>query len=199
MNVGGLVIITINVNAATFSSSRYADVQHRDGQLDNERSEPDEQFFDRDFDDPVCDCCGFGFVPGVHDDARWRHTAGMEDARRIAKPGIPFVSRRCAGPPSGRSVADRRIGALHSRRPAAAQGENLSMDRCARRFAIGSYWIEDVDINGTRTMHGPIYAEDSRYEFRTVSCRRACWADESDDTRSPLRDRSPAIAHTYGC
>ncbi len=25
--------------------------------------------------------------------------------------------------------------------------------------SLASYWIEDVDINGTRTMHGPIYAE----------------------------------------
>jgi uncharacterized repeat protein (TIGR01451 family) len=25
--------------------------------------------------------------------------------------------------------------------------------------SLGSYWIEDVDINGTRTMHGPIYEE----------------------------------------
>jgi uncharacterized repeat protein (TIGR01451 family) len=31
----------------------------------------------------------------------------------------------------------------------------------AQGSSLSSYWLEDVDLNGTRTLHGPIYAESS--------------------------------------
>ena len=41
---------------------------------------------------------------------------------------------------------------------AATRRKSLSLDRCSAAPGA-AYWIEDVDINGTRTMHGPASVE----------------------------------------
>lgn len=156
VSVGGLVIITINVDAATFSSastsSNTATVSATtsDPNLTNNSSTAISTIQAA----TAVDLTSFNArtMPGgrtllqwqtreesrnlgfhlYREDAQGRHQI---DPSLIAGSALLFRG----GQPQHRAKSYQWID---------AQGGSQS-----------SYWIEDVDLNGTRTLHGPIYAE----------------------------------------
>jgi len=156
ISVGGLVIITINVNAATFSSATTSSntatvtASTTDPNMTNNSSTAISTIQSA----TAVDLTSFKAesIPGggtllewqtreesrnlgfhlYREDAQGRHQI---DPSLIAGSALLFRG----GQPQHRAKSYQWID---------AQGGSQS-----------SYWIEDVDLNGTRTLHGPIYAE----------------------------------------
>lgn len=156
MNVGGLVIITINVNAASFSS---ATLSSNTATVTSTTSDPNATNNSSTAISTIQAATAVRLTSfraqtmpaggvllswqtseetrnlGFHlyrEDAQGRHQI---DSSLIA--GSALFMR--GGQPQHRGKTYQWID---------AQGNSLA-----------SYWLEDVDINGTRTLHGPIYAE----------------------------------------
>jgi uncharacterized repeat protein (TIGR01451 family) len=156
MNVGALVIITINVNAATFSSSTTSS--------------------------------NTATVTSTTVDPNSTNNSSTAISTIQAATAVDLTSFRAFTQPGGgvllewkTSEESRNLGfhlyredsqGRHQVDPSLIAGSALLMSggqpqHKAKTYhwidpqgsSLGSYWIEDVDINGTRTMHGPVYAE----------------------------------------
>ena len=156
MNVGALVIITINVNAATFSSSTTSS--------------------------------NTATVTSTTSDPNPTNNSSTAISTIQAATAVDLTSFRAFTRPGGgvllewkTSEESRNLGfhlyredsqGRHQVDPSLIAGSALLMrggqpQHKAKTYqwidpqgsSLGSYWIEDVDINGTRTMHGPVYAE----------------------------------------
>jgi len=156
MNVGALVIITINVNAATFSSSTTSS--------------------------------NTATVSATTSDPNSTNNSSTAISTIQAATAVDFSSFRAFTRPGGGVLLEwktreesRNLGfhiyredaqGRHQVDPSLIAGSALLLrggqpQHNAKTYqwidphgnSLGSYWIEDVDVNGTRTMHGPIYAE----------------------------------------
>jgi uncharacterized repeat protein (TIGR01451 family) len=156
MNVGALVIITINVNAATFSSSTTSS--------------------------------NTATVTSTTVDPNSTNNSSTAISTIQAATAVGLTSFRAFTRPGGgvllewkTSEESRNLGfhlyredsqGRHQVDPSLIAGSALLMrggqpQHKAKTYqwidpqgsALGSYWIEDVDINGTHTMHGPVNAE----------------------------------------
>jgi uncharacterized repeat protein (TIGR01451 family) len=156
MNVGALVIITINVNAATFSSSTTSS--------------------------------NTATVTSTTVDPNSTNNSSTAISTIQAATAVDLTSFRAFTRSGGgvllewkTSEESRNLGfhlyrddsqGRHQVDPSLIAGSALLMrggqpQHKAKTYqwidpqgsSLGSYWIEDVDINGTRTMHGPVYAE----------------------------------------
>ncbi len=156
MNVGTLVIITINVNAATFSSAT---------QSSNTAT-----------------------VSSTTSDPNLTNNSSTAISTIQAATAVQLTSFRAQTMPAGgvllswqTSEETRNLG-FHLYRedaqgrrlinPSLIAGSALLMrggqpQHRGKTYqwidplgnSLSSYWLEDVDLNGTRTLHGPIYAE----------------------------------------
>jgi len=156
MNVGALVIITINVDAATFSSSTTSS--------------------------------NTATVTSTTVDPNSTNNSSTAISTIQAATAVGLTSFRAFTRPGGgvllewkTSEESRNLGfhlyredsqGRHQVDPSLIAGSALLMrggqpQHKAKTYqwidpqgsALGSYWIEDVDINGTHTMHGPVNAE----------------------------------------
>jgi uncharacterized repeat protein (TIGR01451 family) len=156
MNVGALVIITINVNAATFSSSTTSS--------------------------------NTATVSATTGDPNSTNNSSTAISTIQAATAVDLSSFRAFTRPGGGVLLEwktreesRNLGfhlyredgqGRHQVDPSLIAGSALLLrggqpQHKAKTYqwidpqgnSLGSYWIEDVDINGTRTMHGPVYAE----------------------------------------
>jgi uncharacterized repeat protein (TIGR01451 family) len=156
MNVGALVIITINVNAATFSSSTTAS--------------------------------NTATVTSTTTDPNSTNNSSTAISTIQAPTAVDLTSFRAFTRPGGgvllewkTSEESRNLGfhlyredaqGRHQVNPSLIAGSALLMrgglpQHKAKTYqwidpqgsSLGSYWVEDVDINGSRTLHGPIYAD----------------------------------------
>jgi uncharacterized repeat protein (TIGR01451 family) len=156
MNVGSLVIITINVNAATFSSSTTSS--------------------------------NTATVTATTSDPNSTNNSSTAISTIQAATAVDLSSFRAFTRPGGGVLLEwktreesRNLGfhlyredaqGRHQVDPSLIAGSALLLrggqpQHKAKTYqwidpqgnSLGSYWIEDVDINGTRTMHGPVYAE----------------------------------------
>lgn len=154
IGVGGLVIVTINVNAATFSSSTLA--------------------------------TNTATVTASTSDPNLSNNTSTCNSTIVSPTAVQIVSLRAAEQPGGGVVVEwqtreevRNLGFYVYRED--AQGRERLDSSLIAGSALGmrgglpqhrgktyqwidpqggaqaSYWVEDVDLNGTRTMHGPIY------------------------------------------
>jgi uncharacterized repeat protein (TIGR01451 family) len=156
MNVGALVIITINVNAATFSSSTTTS--------------------------------NTATVSATTSDPNSTNNSSTAISTIQAATAVDLSSFRAFTRPGGGVLLEwktreesRNLGfhlyredaqGRHQVDPSLIAGSALLLrggqpQHKAKTYqwidpqgnSLGSYWIEDVDINGTRTLHGPVYAE----------------------------------------
>jgi uncharacterized repeat protein (TIGR01451 family) len=165
MNVGALVIITINVSAATFSSSTTSS--------------------------------NTATVTSTTSDPNSTNNSSTAISTIQAATAVDLTSFRAFTRPGGgvllewkTSEESRNLG-FHLYRedsqgrgqidPSLIAGSALLMrgglpQHKAKTYqwidpqgtSLGAYWIEDVDINGTRTLHGPVYAETASSDSEAI-------------------------------
>ncbi len=157
VSVGGLVIITINVNAATFTGS---------GTLTSNTAT----------------------VSSTTSDPNLTNNSSTAISTIQSATGVDLVSFRAQTMPGGGTLLEwqtrgesRNLGfhlyredaqGRHQVDPSLIAGSALLLrgglpQHRAKTYqwidaqggSQSGYWLEDVDINGTRTLHGPIYAE----------------------------------------
>jgi uncharacterized repeat protein (TIGR01451 family) len=156
MNVGALVIITINVSAATFSSSTTSSntATVTSTTVDPNSTNNSSTAISTIQAATAVDLTSFrAFTrPGEGVLLEWKTS---EESRNL---GFHLYREDSQG--------------RHQVDPSLIAGSALLMrggqpQHKAKTYqwidpqgsSLGSYWIEDVDINGTRTMHGPVYTE----------------------------------------
>ena len=158
MNVGNLVIITINVTAATFSSntlsSNTATVSSTtsDPNLTNNSSTAISTIEAA----TAVQLTSFlaQTLPGGGVLLSWQTS---EETRNLGF----YVYR---GDAQGRQQINPSLiaGSALFMRGGQPQHRGKTYQWIdAQGSSLSSYWLEDVDLNGTRTLHGPIYAESS--------------------------------------
>ena len=179
ISVGGLVVITINVSAATFSSSSLAS---------NTAS-----------------------VTAATGDPNLTNNSSTATSTIQSPTAVQIVGLRASVQPGGGVVVEwqtrtevRNLGFHVYREDAQGRlrldasliaGSALALrgglpQHRAKSYqwldplggADASYWIEDVDLNGTRTMHGPVYVDSSAGVKKPVTAAAL------------LRDMNQAIA-----
>ena len=161
LSVGSTVVITINVNAAVFSSSTLStntatvSASTTDPNASNNTSS-----FTSTIQSPTAvDLASFNAYAQPDGTVRlvWRT---HEESRNLG-----FHIYREDG--AGRHRVDPSLIAgsaliLRGSRPQHAAKSYAAID--AQPAPNAAYWLEDVDINGTRTLHGPVYAETASAE-----------------------------------
>jgi uncharacterized repeat protein (TIGR01451 family) len=156
VSVGGLVIITINVDAATFSSastsSNTATVSATT--IDPNMTNNSSTAISTIQSPTAVDLTSFKAetIPGGGTLLQWQT---REESRNLGF----HLYREDA---QGRHQIDPSLiaGSALLFRGGQPQHRAKSYQWIdAKGGSQSSYWIEDVDVNGTRTLHGPIYAE----------------------------------------
>ncbi|MGB9512434.1 MAG: C25 family cysteine peptidase [Candidatus Acidiferrum sp.] len=156
--VGSTAVITINVTAMTFSSSTYStntatvSASTSDPDLSNNTS----SFTTTIQSSTAVDISAFNAYSQPDGSIRlvW-HT--QEESRNLG-----FHIYREDG--SGRHRVDPALIAgsallLRGSKPQHAAKTYAAID--SQPSPTAAYWLEDVDLNGARTLHGPVYAEPS--------------------------------------
>ncbi len=156
LSVGGTAVVTINVNAVTFSSSTLStntatvSASTSDPNLSNNTS----SFTTTIQASTAVDISSFNAYSQPDGTVRlvW-HT--QEESRNLG-----FHVYREDG--SGRHRVDPALIAgsallLRGSKPQHAAKTYASID--SQPAPDATYWLEDVDINGTKTLHGPVYVE----------------------------------------
>ena len=156
LSVGSTAVITINVNAAVFSSSSYA---VNTATVSSSTSDPNSSNNSSTWSSTIqtstaVDLASFNAYGQPDGTVRlvWRT---LEESRNLGF----HVYREDA---SGRHRIDPALIAgsaliLRGSRPQHAAKTYAAID--PQPTANAAYWLEDVDINGTRTAHGPVYAQ----------------------------------------
>ncbi len=156
LGVGSVAVITINVNAAVFSSSSYSinTATVTSSTLDPNLSNNTSSFTSTIQATTAVDVSAFNAYAQPDGTVRlvW-HT--REESRNLG-----FHVYREDG--LGRHRVDPELIAgsallLRGSKPQHAAKTYAAIDALPAPNA--AYWLEDVDINGTRTLHGPVYAE----------------------------------------
>ncbi len=161
LSVGSTVVITINVNAAVFSSNTLStntatvSAFTTDPNASNNTSS-----FTSTIQSPTAvDLASFNAYAQPDGAVRlvWRT---HEESRNLG-----FHIYREDG--AGRHRVDPSLIAgsaliLRGSKPQHAAKSYAAID--AQPAPNAAYWLEDVDINGTRTLHGPVYAETASAE-----------------------------------
>ncbi|HKV06117.1 MAG TPA: C25 family cysteine peptidase [Candidatus Acidoferrales bacterium] len=166
LNVGGLVIITINVTAATFSS---ASLSSNTATVSSSTSDPNltnnSSTAITTIQSPTAvQIASFGAraQPGGGVVLRWQT---REEARNLGF----HVYREDA---QGRHQLDPSLIAgsalfLRGGQPQHRAKTYQWVD--PQGGTQSAYWLEDVDLNGTRAMHGPVYADSMTQTSETVA------------------------------
>jgi uncharacterized repeat protein (TIGR01451 family) len=156
LSVGGTDIVTISVSAQTFSSSVYST---NTATVSASTTDPNPNNNSSSFTSTIqnataVDISAFNAYTQPDGSVRlvW-HT--QEESRNLG-----FHIYREDG--SGRHRVDTALIAgsallLRGSLPQHAAKTYAAVD--AQPSANGAYWLEDVDINGTRSLHGPVYPE----------------------------------------
>ena len=169
MNVGALVIITINVNAATFSSATTSS--------------------------------NTATVSSTTSDPNLTNNSSTAISTIQSATAVQLTSFRAQTMPAGgvllswQTTEETRNLGFHLYRedgqgrrqvnPSLIAGSALLMrggqpQHRGKTYqwvdpqgnSLSSYWLEDVDLNGTRTLHGPIYAESGSANTEPVAQAR---------------------------
>jgi uncharacterized repeat protein (TIGR01451 family) len=161
LSVGSTVVVTINVNAVTFSSSTLStntatvSASTSDPNLSNNTS----SFTSTIQASTAVDISAFNAYSQADGTVRlvW-HT--HEESRNLG-----FHVYREDG--LGRHRVDPALIAgsallLRGSKPQHAAKTYAAID--SRPAPDAAYWLEDVDINGTKTLHGPVYVESASVE-----------------------------------
>jgi len=156
LSVGSTAVVTINVNAVTFSSSSYST---NTATVSSSTSDPNLSNNTSSFTSTIqastaVDVSSFDAYsqPGGTVRLVW-HT--QEESRNLG-----FHVYREDG--LGRHRVDSSLIAgsallLRGSKPQHAAKSYAAIDSQPAPNAV--YWLEDVDINGTKTLHGPVYVE----------------------------------------
>jgi uncharacterized repeat protein (TIGR01451 family) len=158
LSVGSTAVITINVDAAVFSSSSYA---VNTATVSSSTSDPNLSNNSSTWSSTIqtstaVDLASFNAYEQPDGSVRvvWRT---LEESRNLGF----HVYREDA---YGRHRIDPALIAgsaliLRGSRPQHAAKTYAAID--AKPTANAAYWLEDVDINGTRAAHGPVYVQQS--------------------------------------
>ena len=156
LSVGSTAVVTINANAAVFSSSSYAvNTATVSSSTSDPNSSNNSSTWTSTIQAPTAvDVASFAAYWQPDGTVRlvWRT---LEESRNLGF----HVYREDA---SGRHRVDLALIAgsaliLRGSRPQHAAKTYAAID--SQLVPNASYWLEDVDINGTRTVHGPVYAQ----------------------------------------
>jgi uncharacterized repeat protein (TIGR01451 family) len=196
MNVGGLVIITINVTAASFSS---ATLSSNTATVTSTTSDPNAT---NNSSTAISTIQSATAVQLTSFRAQTMAGGGVllswqtsEEARNLGF----HLYREDA---QGRHPIDSSLiaGSALFMRGGQPQHHGKTYQWVdAQGGSLSSYWLEDVDINGTRTLHGPIYAESASTNAEPVAQARllrqmnAAPSSVAPSTSGSLAAPAPAV------